>query len=117
VRNFLKYWLPVIAYAAAIFIFSSIQKPPKALELFPYLDKVLHIIEYAIFGFLMIRALCSLRSDKSILFLRIAAIGIVALYGLTDEMHQYFVPGRDMDIFDCLTNGIGALIGQAFFRK
>lgn len=115
--NFLKYWLPVIIYAAAIFIFSSISKPPEALTLFPYSDKVLHLIEYAIFGFLMIRALCSLESDKKILFLRIAAVAIVLFYGFIDEVHQYFVPERDMDAFDLLSDGLGALIGQAFFRK
>jgi VanZ family protein len=104
-------------YAAAIFIFSSISKPPKALTLFPHSDKALHLIEYAIFGFLMIRALCSLKLDKSLLFLRITAVVIVLFYGFTDEIHQYFVPGRDMDIFDCLSNGLGALVGQVFFRK
>ncbi len=104
-------------YAAAIFIFSSISKPPKALELFPYSDKVLHLMEYAIFGFLMIRALCSLKLNKNLLFLRLAAVVIVLFYGFTDEIHQYFVPGRDMDIFDCLSNGLGALIGQMFFHE
>ena len=115
--NFLKYWLPVIIYAAAIYIVSSISEPLQGVELFPYSDKLLHIIEYAIFGFLMVRALCSLKSNKRILFLRIAAIAIVILYGLTDEIHQYFVPQRDMDIFDLFSDGLGAFIGQLFFRK
>ncbi len=102
-------------YAAAIFIFSSISTPPKALILFPYSDKVLHFIEYAILGFLVIRALCSLKSNKTTLFLRLVAVTAALFYGFTDEFHQYFVPGRDMDIFDCLSNGFGAFIGQAFF--
>ncbi len=115
--TFLRYWLPVIIYAAAIFIASSISEPLKGVELFPYSDKLLHFIEYAIFAFLMIRALCSLESDKKIIYLRIAAVAIVVFYGFTDELHQYFVPQRDMDILDLLSDGLGAFIGQAFFRK
>jgi len=117
VRKFLKYWLPVIVYAAAIFIVSSTSEPLKGVELFPYADKLLHIIEYAIFGFLMVRALCSLKSNKSVMFLRVAAVVIVVLYGLTDEIHQYFVPQRDMDIFDLFSDGLGAFIGQLFFSR
>ena len=115
--TFLRYWLPVIIYAAAIFIASSISEPLKGVELFPYSDKLLHFLEYAIFGFLMIRALSSSKPGKSLLFLRVAAVVIVVLYGFTDEVHQYFVPQRDMDILDLLSDGLGAFIGQAFFRK
>ena len=115
--KFIRYWLPVIIYATAIFVVSSIQEPLKGVELFPYSDKLLHFIEYAIFAFLMIRALGSLRSDHKILYLRRAAVAIVVFYGFTDEIHQCFVPQRDMSIFDLLSDTLGALVGQAFFRK
>ena len=116
-KIFLKYWLPVILYAAAIFLFSSISKPPEALSFFPYADKVLHFIEYAVFGFLMIRALYSSSPGKKTLFLRIGAVIIVALYGFTDELHQYFVPERNMELLDIITDGLGAFAGQLFFRR
>ena len=116
-RNFIRYWLPVIIYAVAIYIVSSIPEPLEGVPLFPHADKVLHFIEYAILAFLVIKALCSLESDKKVIFLRIATVAIVVFYGFTDELHQYFVPQRDMSIFDLLTDGLGALVGQAFFRK
>lgn len=117
VRRFVIYWLPVIIYAIAIYVVSSIQQPLKSIEFFPYSDKLLHFLEYAIFAFLMIRALCSLRSNHKILYLRIAAVAIVVFYGFTDEIHQCFVPQRDMSIFDLLSDSLGALVGQAFFRR
>lgn len=116
-KDFLRYWLPLILYAAAIFIFSSVSKPPEALSFSPYLDKLLHLIEYAIFGFLMIRALCSVGAGKSMFFLRFAAVTIAVLYGFTDELHQHFVPERSMELLDMATDGLGAFAGQLFFRR
>ncbi|MDR2246783.1 MAG: VanZ family protein, partial [Treponema sp.] len=34
-----------------------------------------------------------------------------ALYGIIDEVHQYFVPGRDCNIWDWLADSIGAVFG------
>ena len=116
-KQFSIYWLPVIIYAVCIFIFSSISRPPKAVPVFPHSDKLLHFIEYALFGFLMLRALfASYKDKKSIIYLRFLAVFIVIFYGATDEIHQYFVPLRHMDVFDLLTDSLGAFIGQLFFK-
>jgi VanZ family protein len=39
------------------------------------------------------------------------AWGLAVLYGISDEWHQSFVPGRVPDVFDLLTDGIGAAVG------
>jgi len=36
-------------------------------------------------------------------------IGII--YGLSDELHQGFVPGRQKDVFDFLADLLGVLLG------
>jgi VanZ family protein len=36
------------------------------------------------------------------------AIITATLYGVTDEVHQYFVPGRILSHFDIIANGIGS---------
>jgi VanZ family protein len=36
---------------------------------------------------------------------------LAVLYGLSDEWHQSFVPGRTPDVVDILTDAIGAAIG------
>lgn len=41
----------------------------------------------------------------------VLALAGAALYGLTDEWHQSFVPGRDASLLDIAVDGIGALCG------
>jgi hypothetical protein len=38
-----------------------------------------------------------------------ATIGFVVLYGLADEFHQSFVPGRSPSLFDVVSDGVGAI--------
>jgi VanZ family protein len=38
------------------------------------------------------------------------AIGIAAAYGVLDEIHQHFVPGRQPDVLDVLTDLAGAVV-------
>jgi VanZ family protein len=34
-----------------------------------------------------------------------------SLYGIIDETHQYFVPGRDCNVWDWLADTLGAFLG------
>ena len=43
--------------------------------------------------------------------LLVSAWGIASVYGVLDEIHQYFVPGRVMAVSDMLINAAGALAG------
>ena len=38
------------------------------------------------------------------------AIGIATIYGVIDEFHQNFVPGRQPDVLDVLTDFLGATV-------
>lgn len=40
----------------------------------------------------------------------------IALYGLSDEVHQYFVPGRSSSAFDLLVDGAGGLFAALFMN-
>jgi VanZ family protein len=35
----------------------------------------------------------------------------VMLYGVSDEFHQYFVPGRSVEALDVLADALGGLLG------
>lgn len=41
------------------------------------------------------------------------AILLATLYGVTDEFHQLFVPGRSADRYDVLADCLGASLGVA----
>lgn len=108
-----RYWLPVLAYAALIFYLSSLQAVwiPQEMEKFDPEKFSLHLAEYAPLGFLLLRALvfAPQTNFQSNVILSAAAIG--ALYGLSDELHQYFVPSRTASIVDLLADSLGSLLG------
>lgn len=110
VSRFMHYWLPVIVYCTAIFIQSSFPTTEK-LPAWPFLDKVLHVAVYALLGFLVFRAVSTGRLAKNLnLALLISAL-FTGLYGLSDEWHQSFVPGRSPEVADALADLIGGILG------
>ena len=116
IRKFLKYWAPLCLYAGIIFYMSSLSHPLPRISI-PYFDKVLHIVEYSIFGILTARALKnSLPAVLNKNFI-ILAILITLAYGASDEFHQIFVPFRTCDIFDLTADLIGGTIGVIFYGK
>lgn len=96
-------------YAAGIFYLSSrhfIKVPPP----FPYFDKLVHFVMYAGFAFLVARAVavCLAHVDRFTLWM---AIVISAMYGVSDEVHQYFVPMRSCDLWDWVADLLGSVAG------
>ena len=51
----------------------------------------------------------------------ILSVLLSSLYGISDEIHQYFVPYRDADLMDVLADMLGGIMGvyiyQAIARK
>lgn len=43
-------------------------------------------------------------------------IGLACLYGLLDEIHQSFVPGRSVEVLDGVADVVGAVLGYAATR-
>ena len=99
------YWLLSLLYMGLIFCFSAYPEPIKVPS-FPYLDKLVHIFEYGLLASLIYLALKDTNAAKHHLFE--LAFAIAFLYGVSDEIHQYFVPGRHPDVLDVVADGIGA---------
>lgn len=67
-----------------------------------------HFCEYAVFGFLLQNALgCSSPARRAVAL----AVIVASAYGVTDEFHQLFVPGRACDPADWLVDTAGAALG------
>ncbi len=79
----------------------------------PHMDKVVHAVEYGILAVLLARAvrLTSLTASLPLVFA--IALYFAVFYGVTDEFHQSFVPGRSADFDDLLADTIGAAIAAA----
>ena len=101
----------VIIYCCIIFAVSSI--PGTDLPELPATDYIMHGIEYAGLGFLL--AWWRKSRGESVKKLIMFSLATASLYGITDEVHQYFVPGRFMSLTDWIADTIGAMAGIAIF--
>jgi VanZ family protein len=99
-------WAPVVLYMAAIFVASSIQKPPTPSGVS---DVSLHEAVYFGLTLLLIRALAGGRLAGVSPWTLVAAWCLAVAYGITDEWHQSFVPMRHPDVRDLIADGVGAL--------
>jgi VanZ family protein len=103
-----RLWLPVVVWAGVIFALSSVPDLGTGLGGWDLaLRKVAHVAEFAVLGALLARALASPRLA--------AAIG--ALYAVSDEVHQAFVPGRMGSPFDVAIDGLGVLAGVVLWER
>lgn len=109
-RIILIYWLPLIIYCLAIYLQSG-QPGPQHLPDVRFLDKFLHVGAYGLLGILFFRAYETLPLKNSKNLLILISIGSAALYGISDEIHQYFVPSRQADVMDVIANTIGSICG------
>ena len=100
---------PVILYGLLIFCISSIPNLSTPGDTFRIIDKVAHFVEFGIFGYLLAYAFTP--SQMIVSRKKIAAVVFVGiLYGLLDEIHQSFVPGREADFYDFLADTLGVCL-------
>lgn len=113
--NFLSHWLPLIGCCLAIYIQSD-HPSPERLPTFAFSDKILHFAAYGLLGALFFRAYTTtpLKDRRNRLIL--LSIGSATLYGISDEIHQYFVPFRQADILDALADATGSICGVMIFH-
>ena len=104
-------YLPLGLYWLLIFVLTSI--PGKSIpKVLGGVDKIKHFGAYFVLAFLLSFALkmqnrYPIVSKYSVLF----TFMITLFYGLIDEVHQIFIPGRYFDWMDLLADVIGSLIG------
>ncbi|PLT35847.1 VanZ family protein [Bacillus sp. V5-8f] len=103
-------------YMAAVWIMSSL--PDNAVVELPdrdtdrFIKEALHLVEFAILYMLFAAALAA-SGKLSPRFSLFAAV-VAALYGMTDEIHQSFVPYRNASWIDLLKDWIG--VAAAYFH-
>lgn len=137
-KQWLK-WLPVMAWMAVIFLFSAqnSQKsgdtsgvvlqwvlnrlyrgfdafsPERQMAIREFwhtlIRKGAHFTEYAVLAMLLANALWG--TALSVRLRWLLPVLISALYAITDEVHQYFVPGRACRLLDVGIDTCGAVFG------
>jgi VanZ family protein len=99
--------LPAIGWMALIFALSAREAYTNPLPLSAHLIAIgAHLFLYGALGLLLFFGFLRLGIPG-----RIAvwlAITVAAMYGVSDELHQAFVPGRSATPFDIIVDVIGA---------
>ncbi len=113
-KYLLYYWLPVFIYCLLIFLQSSYPSPQTVPDV-PHMDKFLHFVVYGILGILFFRAYSTLRIKNNVNLTIIFSILSSGLYGISDELHQYFVPYREAELMDALANLLGSIGGVTVY--
>jgi VanZ family protein len=102
--------LPALLIAAGIWFLSSQSILPKPKGILGF-DKLQHLLAYAALA----GAAGLWVPPEKWRRHRLVMMGLVAaaasVYGITDEVHQYFVPGRDCNIWDWIADAAGAVTG------
>lgn len=75
-------------------------------------DKLVHCVCFGVLTFWVAFGLNIKRKTLQL----IVPIVIVSVYGIIDEMHQSYIPGRDVSVADWLADTIGAILGSYLYR-
>lgn len=104
-----------VAYMVAIFAFSSLPQealPPPEEYLFGFSvsSTIKHVAEYFVLSLLLFLWLTYTRiGSSSCFFPFILAVIISSVYGVTDELHQAWVPTRYCTVPDMISDFFGSI--------
>lgn len=102
--------IPAILIAVSIWLLSSQSTLPQIKGILGF-DKFQHLFAYMVLAG-TIGLWPSLKQWKTRQVLTfLVVMGIASVYGLIDEIHQSFVPGRNANVWDWLADTIGAILG------
>lgn len=96
-------WMGVIYYSSSQ---STVPQPPGISMSLAALAA--HVVTYAVLAVLLLYAVsgyATIRARTYVLVL-LVAVG----YGISDELHQSFVPGRQATVFDVIADAAGAVL-------
>ena len=101
-------WGPVWAAMALIFAASGMSSLPSAARALD--DGLWHGLGYGFLAALLLRAVAAARWEGVTGRTALLAAALATLYGATDELHQWFVPGRTAQWSDLVADAAGAAV-------
>jgi VanZ family protein len=103
-----------VGWMLLVFFLSSRPDVP-APELFRHQDKVFHLLLFGVLGLLLA---FSFTPPAVATWRRVFLVtALVTAYGITDEMHQLFVPGREASVGDVLADAFGGFLAATFLFR
>ena len=103
-------WLLVLGCASVIFFLSSQSQLPGLLFFEDRgLSKVLHAVEFGLLSLLLYWAIGCSSSTIALQARCGLSVLISVMFGISDEIHQMFVPMRYGDPYDVLADAVGSV--------
>lgn len=93
-----------------IFLFSDQRGDTLHLPPLPGIDKLAHAVIYGVLAATTIFVFSNSYKEKRPRVVLVVTTLFCLCYGVSDEFHQYFVPGRKASIFDIVADVCGALL-------
>lgn len=109
--------VPLLGVMGTIFYLSH--QPGDSFDL-PHLiffDKLLHAVAYGVLAATVLFAAPVWLKRKSLVLTAIVAVIFCFLYGMSDEFHQSFIPGRFVSGWDVVADVFGALVVAGFWQR
>jgi len=105
------YALPALLTAGVIFYVSSLEKTELPLEVIFFNDLLFHAAAYFFFGLTLMLAAYLWNASLDYPLRAYIILGLIGvLYGISDEIHQSFIPNRTCTISDFLADSFGVII-------
>jgi len=105
----------IAALVWGVFLLSltSYPSPPPVpvIGWIPSVDKFIHFVLYGIEAFLLYLALRWPGRDRFSLGRVLALVGLMAVWAVAYETHQYWIPGRSMEGGDVIGDVCGSVVG------
>ena len=102
-------------YCSTIVWLSGQSNPPMPANFFPHWDKVEHIGAWGLLDALVLLGMLRAKKSYSLRALLWFPPLFAIAFGIADEFHQHFVPGRMVDPLDIVADSTGAMLTQGAF--
>lgn len=104
-------WLAPVSVASAIFAASSLSPGEIPSGFLAVPDKLGHFVEYLLLAASLVPAVGGTWPERSLIFKVTLSVVAAFVFGISDELHQAQVPGRDPSGLDLIADAAGSLSG------
>lgn len=81
------------------------------------LDKAAHLIIYSILAAAFLFGIKPFSHSSNRAAFVVTTIFFCILFGISDEFHQSFIPGRSVSVWDLVADALGGLLVAVFWFK
>lgn len=114
-KNYILSWIITFFLAGFIFYMSSISFQTIPGPKVPFESYIYHMMLFFILSFFL--SISIIKGDYNKKHLILISVLIAIAYGISDELHQLFVPFRCCALDDAVTDSVGIIFAAVFYTS